>query len=159
MDWKKILVAVDFSPDSDAAIDAAFALARGTNGTITLLHVCELPAYSTPTVGMYVPSPELVQDLLQAAKATIEEYRQRCAAHGLAVDVACVVGLSASAEVVDYATTHGFDLIVIGSHGRTGVRRLLLGSVAERIVRTADRPVLTVHAHDGAPARAATDAR
>ncbi|HXU74313.1 MAG TPA: universal stress protein [Polyangia bacterium] len=155
MALRKILVAIDFSAESARAIDTALELVRGRGGTLTLLHVVELPAYSTPDLGMYVPSPELTDDLLRQAKRTLEDYRARCAAAGAEVEVACVAAASAVAnEIVEFAAAGGFDLIVVGSHGRRGLRRFMLGSVAEKVVRTADRPVLTVHARDGAEAAA-----
>ena len=156
MDFRKILVAIDFSPISDRAIDMALALGHSDGGKVTLLHVCELPAYSTPELSMYVPSPELTEEMTERAKETLEDYRLRCAAAGVTVDVACLLGTSVAPEIVDYAAAGDFDLIVVGSHGRRGLRRLVLGSVAERVVRTADRPVLTVRAHDAVVERRAT---
>ncbi|MCU1280974.1 MAG: UspA domain protein [bacterium] len=151
MNLKKILVATDFSSDSERAIDAALELARGNAGQVTLLHVCEPPAYSTPSsLSMYVPSPELIEDVINAARFALDKQRARCAAKGFTVDVAWTVG-APGAEIVRYAGGRAFDLIVVGSHGRRGFRRLMLGSVAETVVRTADRPVLTVH---GQPAAA-----
>jgi nucleotide-binding universal stress UspA family protein len=156
MEFSKILVAIDFSPDSNRAIDAALELVRSDGGKVTLLHVCELPAYSTPEYSMYVPSPELTEEMCQQAKETLEDYRLRCASAGVTVDVACLLGTSVAAEIVDYAAGGKFDLIVVGTHGRRGLRRLVLGSVAEKVVRTADRPVLTVHAHEAAVEHEAT---
>ena len=156
MDLRKILVAIDFSPDSDSAIDAALALLRvDRGGKLTLLHVCEMPAYSTPELSMYVPSPELIDELSRAAQRSLEGYRARCADSGVTVDLACLLGTSIATEIVDYASERDFDVIVVGSHGRRGIRRWVLGSVAEKVVRTADRPVLTVHEH-GAPASLGT---
>ena len=149
MELRKILVAIDFSAESRNAIDTALSLVRGRGGALTLLHVVELPAYSTPDLGMYVPSPELTSDLLRQAKRTLEDYRARCAAAGAEVEIACVAaGVSVASEIVEFAASGGFDLIVVGSHGRRGLKRFVLGSVAEKVVRTADRPVLTVHARD-----------
>ncbi|HXU73484.1 MAG TPA: universal stress protein [Polyangia bacterium] len=156
MDLQKILVAIDFSPDSDHAIDAALTLARSERSKIVLLHVCEPPPYSTPELGMYVPSPELMVDVLTRARRQLDRYRARCAANGADVDVVCIPMGFVADEIVDYASTHDFDLIVVGSHGRRGLRRFMLGSVAEKVVRTADRPVLTVHPHDVALAATAS---
>lgn len=155
MNMKKILVATDFSPESEPAIDAALELARGS-GRVTLLHVCEAPAYSTPSsLSMYIPAPELTEEVISAARFALDKRRARCAGKGFAVDVAWTMGTPAK-EIVRYASDHGFDLIVVGTHGLSGFRRLVLGSVAEAVVRTADRPVLTVHgpAHPTAEAHA-----
>ncbi|MGZ3406650.1 MAG: universal stress protein [Polyangia bacterium] len=152
MTLNKILVATDFSPDSEPAIDTALELARGPENKITLLHVCEPPAYSTPSsLSMYVPSPELTENVITTARFALDERRARCAKKGVNVDVAWIVG-SPAESIVGYAREHGFDLIVTGSHGRRGFRRLVLGSVAEAVVRTADRPVLTVHGPQGVTA-------
>ncbi len=150
MHFRKILVAIDFSPDSEQAIDAALALMHVEHGTLTLFHVCELPAYSTPELSMYVPSPELTEDLCKQAQRSLESYRAQCAERGARVNVAVLLGTSVAAEIVEFAAAQKFDLIVVGTHGRRGLRRLVLGSVAEKVVRTADRPVLTVRASRGA---------
>ena len=140
----RILVAIDFSADSEPALDAALDLARRNDGRVTLLHVCQPPPYSTPNYGMFVPSPDELADVLIGARQALVEYKKRCAAKGATVDTALVTGPPAE-EIVRYATVHDFDLVVVGSHGRRGFRRFVLGSVAEAVVRTADRPVLTVH--------------
>lgn len=129
MTLRKILVAVDFSAASEPAVEAALELARRSDGSVTLFHVCELPAYSSPGLGMYVPAPEMNADIAPPAAA-----------------------------IVRYASAHDFDLVVVGSHGRRGFRRLVLGSAAEAVVRTADRPVLTVHRHAGSDATAPASA-
>lgn len=149
MNLRRILVATDFSPDSEQAIDAALDLCRGSDATVTLLHVCEPLPYSTPELSMYVPSPELMADICADARRKLDARRAGCAARGSTVDTALVTGAPA-AEIVRYAADHQVDLIVVGSHGRRGFRRFVLGSVAEAVVRTADRPVLTVHAHQPA---------
>ncbi len=150
MNLRKILVATDFSPDSERAIDAALELAHGNGGQVTLLHVYEMPPHSTPYLGMYVPAPELTADIVADTRRALEAQKARRATEGVAIEIAWAAGTPASeaaAEIVRYAAEHDFDLIVVGSHGRRGFRRLVLGSVAEAVVRTADRPVLTVHAH------------
>jgi universal stress protein A len=143
MNLQKILVAIDFSPDSEPAIDAALELVRGQEAQVTLLHVCQPLPYSTPELGLYVPSPEIMADTLGEARRALAQYRARCAGAGATVTTALVTGSPAEA-IVRYASEHQIDLIVIGSHGLRGFRRFILGSVAEAVVRIADRPVLTV---------------
>ena len=155
MRLRKILAATDLTANSDAAISAALDLARSDGGNVTLLHVCELLPYSTPELGMYTPSPEMTADIIDNAKRSLERVRARSGGKGVAVEAAWVLGAPA-AEIVRYAAEHDFDLIVVGSHGRRGFRRLVLGSVAEAVVRTADRPVLTVHGQPAAPVEAST---
>jgi len=159
MSWKKILVATDFSRSSDAALEAAVMLARGVGGQVTVLHVCEPLPFSRPGLSMYVPSPELMADKVQSAKQRLEDIRARYARAGVAIDIACVEGGAASAEIVAYGEAHAFDVIVMGSHGRSGLAAVLLGSVAAHVVRTAHRPVLTVHANDVPVEQATADPR
>jgi nucleotide-binding universal stress UspA family protein len=147
MELRNILVATDFSPAAERALDTAIELARENGGRLTLLHVCEIPAYSTPTFSMYVPSPEQSGDIIAAARRGLDAAKERCAAAGIAADTAWVAGAPAS-EIVRFAAVRDFDIIVVGSHGRRGVRRFVLGSVADAVVRNADRPVLTVHEHE-----------
>ena len=149
MNLHKILVAIDFSRDSELAISAALDVAKAGDAKLTLLHVCEPIPYSTPDVSLYVPSPEMMADLLADARGALEVRKARCSAAGVKVETALVTG-SPAAEIVRYAAEHDFDLIVVGSHGRRGFRRLVLGSVAEAVVRTADRPVLTTHRPEAA---------
>jgi len=158
MDLQKILVAIDFSPSSQHVIEAALAFARGQSTRIVLLHVCEPPPHAARSRGLYFPSPELMVDALTHARRQLETYRTRCAVNGVDVDVACIPTEMVAEAIAGYATARGFDLIVVGSHGRRGLRRFMLGSVAEKVVRMADRPVLTVHAHDPTWAAAAANA-
>jgi nucleotide-binding universal stress UspA family protein len=143
MTMRKILVATDFSDGSARALDLALELARADGASVMILHVCQMPAFASPnTVGMYVPTPELVADILADARRALQALKARVEGSGVPVETDFVEGEPA-AEIVAYAEKHSFDLIVMGTHGRTGFRRLLLGSVAERVVRTAGRPVLT----------------
>jgi nucleotide-binding universal stress UspA family protein len=144
MELKNILVATDFSHAAGGALDTAIELARENGGRLTLLHVCELPPYSTPDLGMYIPSPEENADIIAMAKRGLEAEKERCTAAGIAAETAWVMG-TAAGEIVRFATARDVDVIVVGSHGRRGFRRFVLGSVAESVVRNADRPVLTVH--------------
>jgi nucleotide-binding universal stress UspA family protein len=131
---KKILFPTDFSHAGDAALSHAATLARESDATLLIVHVEEpLPAYVGE--GYYglpnPPNPE-VRRMLEAIKPP-EDVKY---AHVL------LVGDPAS-EIVRLATEEKVDLIVLGTHGRTGLTRLLMGSVAEQIVRRAACPVLT----------------
>jgi nucleotide-binding universal stress UspA family protein len=156
---RKILAATDFSPCSDAALDLAVDLARRQDATLTLLHVCELPSYTYFGGGVYVPSPELVEEIQKDAQRGLNAARARLAERGVVVDTRSIVGVPGH-EIVGFAREHGYDLIVVGTHGRRGLKRLLLGSVAETVVRTAEVPVLTARLPAGAArGTAATPAR
>jgi nucleotide-binding universal stress UspA family protein len=141
----KILVPTDFSESADAALAYAKTLAGCLGASLHLLHVFSDsygPAVYVPEV--YVPVPE------EARQRAIEEARARLAERLDADEEtyfrgtrAIVTGLTAR-QIVTYAADHGMTLIVMGTHGRRGVAHLLLGSVAEHVVRTALCPVLTV---------------
>jgi nucleotide-binding universal stress UspA family protein len=119
---REILAATDFSEQGEAAIRTALAYAAALRARVHLLHV----------------SWPLERDVSRALQRYADE-----AGPGTRVVVATAGGDPAR-EIVKYATRHGIDLIVLGGHGRSGVSRALLGSVAERVARTAPCPVLTV---------------
>jgi len=146
----RILVPTDFSETSDAALDFAKTIAPTFGASLHLLHVFEDPFVTGPfAVETYAPLPPATRSALLDDAASRLAHRlppaDRQRFHGT-TDV--VIGFSAPA-IVDYAREHDIDLIVIGTHGRTGMAHLLLGSVAERVVRTAACPVLTVHKERG----------
>lgn len=141
--FQRILVATDFSPDAGRALELGAAMTRSFGGTLTLLHVCQMPAYSFANGAMYVPAPELVADILRDADESLR--KAKASVTGVAVETVRVEGEPAG-EIVRWAADHGVDLIVVGTHGRRGLKRLLLGSVAEHVVRAAGCAVLTVRA-------------
>jgi nucleotide-binding universal stress UspA family protein len=142
----RILVPTDFGEAADAALDYGITLAAHFDAELVLLHVTEeLQATYLGAEG-YVPDlSDLQGELETAAKDRANDWLRRATG----VRTAHVVRSSnAPAQtIVDYATESGADLIVLGTHGRSGVPRLVMGSVAERVVRTAPCPVLTVHGH------------
>lgn len=143
---KKILVPTDFGAGSDAALSYAIDLGRKLEAEIVLLHVFDLPVVGLPDGG-FVLSPELVTSLGEGAKQGVERLARDHASSGVRV-----VGMTKQGEtwrgIVESAEEVGADLVVMGTHGRRGLPRALLGSVAEKVVRTAPCPVLTVHAKD-----------
>jgi nucleotide-binding universal stress UspA family protein len=145
MSLKKILVATDFSPEASAALDVALELAHASGGAVTLLHIVQMPAYSFANGTLYVPSPELVDDIIGDARRALDSVKQRCLERGSAVETHWAQG-DPAAEIVRFADERGFDIIVVGTHGRRGLRRLMLGSVAEQVLRAAAQPVVSVRA-------------
>jgi nucleotide-binding universal stress UspA family protein len=139
--FKHILVPTDFGDCADHALDVAVALAKSLNAKLTLLHVCELPvsAYAMYAQGLYFPMDSLEAAAAKALESATVRLKERhpgaesALRSGTAVDQL----LATQAEI-------GADLIVMGTHGRRGVSRMLLGSVAEKTVRLATVPVLTV---------------
>lgn len=143
MRLERILVPTDFSASSEQALDFAMALARDTGATLLLLHVAEpLPLYSDMPYSV-VQEPDL------------PELRQRLHSISVAAQIPTerhvVVGAAAD-EILELAKQERADLIVMGTHGRTGLSRVLMGSVAEVVMRRAPCPVLTVKATAAVPA-------
>jgi len=140
MGFKKILVATDFSDYAARAIEYAEVLCKQFGSEILLLHVIESFTYSL-TDSMTVIGHD--QALSATAEALLENLQNRLLAEGFSVEGVVTHG-RAYKEIVEKATEEASDLIVIGSHGRTGMEQLLLGSVAEKVVRLANCPVLTI---------------
>lgn len=147
MNAKKILFPTDFSTSSDAGLRHATALARESGATLLIAHVEEPPlAYGGGEMYYGVPNPDhaAIREMLQAVLPTSPDVKYE---HRL------IVGEPAS-EIVRLAEQDGVDLIVMGTHGRTGLKRMLMGSVAEAVVRRATCPVFTFKATAPAAATA-----
>lgn len=143
--FKQILVPVDFSPHSDEAIQMAAELSRRFDASVTLAHVYEVVAYALPE-GYVIQTATQLADLLTEFSKLLASAKQKAEAAG-ALRVATTQLQGAAAwQIADFAKEKGFDLIVMGTHGRTGLKHALLGSVAERVLRMAHCPVLTVKA-------------
>lgn len=142
--FRRILVATDFSETSRRAIEVAAAMARDSGAELQVVHVSELPVYGEFTYPM-----DLVASLAEAARARLDDLILSLrdvipGAQGLLRSgIASEQILAAAAEV------HA-DLVVVGTHGRRGFAHALIGSVAERIVRTSEIPVLTVSGREAA---------
>jgi nucleotide-binding universal stress UspA family protein len=141
---KNILVATDFSEPSGVAMAYGRDLARNYNARLHVLHVVG-PDMALVTEAAFVTSLDDLEEVGRrelASRITDEDRTQLNA-------VASVESGSNIAErICEYARTHSIDLIVTGTHGRGAVQHFLMGSVAERVVRFAPCPVLTVHAHE-----------
>jgi nucleotide-binding universal stress UspA family protein len=136
-----VLVATDFGEASDTALNYGRALARTFGSRLHLLHVTENVYMKTVGGDAYVTVfPDLQKDVDDAARKQLEERVDA----DTPTTVVLLTSNTAAASIVEYAKTHSIDLIVVGTHGRGAVAHLLMGSVAERIVRAAPCPVLTV---------------
>jgi nucleotide-binding universal stress UspA family protein len=143
LEWKKILCPVDFSDASRDALRVACELARRFDGEVTVFHAYPLPGYTLPE-GTVLPATGMLQELAAQTDALLTKWRAEALVDGAPrVAVAKSVGEPAS-EIVEAAEDGKFDAIVVGTHGRTGLAHVLLGSVAERVVRRATMPVVTV---------------
>lgn len=134
---KRILCPVDFSSHSSAAIQYASYLASAMDARIYFLHVEEaIPAFDEGFSGYTASISDLDADEGELLKIAPTE-------PGIDYEHYSLVGHAAE-TILEFAKTHDIDMIVMGTHGRTGVVRLVLGSVAEMVVRRADCPVLTI---------------
>jgi nucleotide-binding universal stress UspA family protein len=138
--FKNILVATDFGEASQLALEYARVLADRFDAGLRILHVVETPA----PMGTELSLPDLTATNARA----LQEAQQRLAEPMNRVPGDDVIGQvlvgNAAAKIVEYAADHDVDLIVMGTHGRRALARLVMGSVAERVVRTAPCPVFTV---------------
>jgi len=141
-----VVVATDFSHSSRAAIAAANLIGQSFGARITLVHVYDPTPLMPPAV---IPNPvrmdsSIGQELEQAAKKELHRIREEELDASLEVKIAVVQHPSAHRAICDLAREEGADLVIVGTHGRTGIRHVLLGSVAERVVRHCHTSVLTV---------------
>jgi len=135
----RILVPTDFSPSSEQALNYARGLAQQLGASLHLLHTV-----NRPLLAEGLAAEAAIAEGTAIGSAFVEEAKTRFLT--LAPDAASaeVVFGYAAPSIVDYASQLGVDLIVMGSHGRTGIAHILMGSVAEAVMRTAPCPVLTV---------------
>lgn len=141
---RRILVPTDFSPGAAAAVDLAAEMAKAFGASITLLHVVAVPANYAPYPLIPLPG-EWIRGMRDDASRRLEQERAR------------VAGPSTSSEVRDGRADEGilaaavegkYDLVVMGTHGWSGLKHALLGSVAERVVRHSPVPVLTIRGRE-----------
>ena len=142
-----ILVPVDFSAHSDRAFRYAATLAHRLGAKLALLHVVEDPLVTGAwNAEVYVPNvPELLNNLISGAERQLATLKESATALGVTTETAVITGRPAH-TIVEQAKDGGFDLIVMGTHGRTGLSHVVMGSVAERVVQKANCPVLTMRA-------------
>lgn len=141
MEFRRILVPIDFSEPSEKAVEAACDLARLAGGRVELLHVCPVDPRVYPFG--WILSEGAERDIKAAAEKALEEWRQRAEGRGVEVGATVLLGI-ASETISSIAREREADLIVMGTRGRTGLEHVVLGSVAERTLRLAPCPVLTV---------------
>jgi nucleotide-binding universal stress UspA family protein len=139
--FKRIVCATDFSDTAEAAWELATELGRTHQAALVLVHVfIELPVYPEVAVASI---QRVWEEQRRWAEEQLAERIEVAAGRGLAARYLLRTG-TAPEEIVRTATDEHADLVVVGTHGRTGLDRLMIGSVAERVVRVAPCPVLTV---------------
>jgi nucleotide-binding universal stress UspA family protein len=141
---KRMLVPTDFSAASDIAFGYALDLAARLGCSLHLVHVIDDTSFATAYPdGFYVELPGLRVQLTEEANRRLTTMAQKCSAAEVTATTETVVGRPARV-IADIAQSRGTDLIVMGTHGRSGFAHMVLGSVAERMVRVAPCAVLTV---------------
>ena len=152
--FKQIIVPIDGSECAAKAIDIAAVLAKEQGATCTVCMVVDI----AQAAALGFATPDLVSGWLKTVQEQAEVIVLEAAAHltvkGVAAKTEVVVGHPTDA-ILQVAKKHHGDIIVMGSHGRTGLRRLFLGSVAEGVLRSADIPVLVVRQTGAKAAQAA----
>lgn len=142
--YTKILVPTDFSESAAEALLTAIDVAARYGASITLVHVFEPIVYPFPEATGFSSILNLA-DVIRDIEALLEKAKQSAIAAGAKDVTAHQLQGHPPSEIADYAKAGGFDLIVMGTHGRRGLSHLMIGSVAERVVRFAPCAVLTVH--------------
>jgi nucleotide-binding universal stress UspA family protein len=142
MHIRHILVPTDFSDGSNQAFATALDMAQASGARLTLFHVNHVPTTVFPDVILPI-APELEENLEHSVQLVLDQWCERARAAGVEADTRTAFGATHT-EICAAADDIGADLIVIGTHGRSGWSHALLGSVAEKVVRKAPCPVLTV---------------
>lgn len=153
--FSRILVPMDFSAPSDAALDYARGVAMRFDASLHLLHVADDPYRALYGGQVFVPEVErLRRQIVNDAAGRLKARLTASDVTDCEATVDAIIGTPAG-SIVEYAGGHGIDLIVMGTHGRGGMSHVLMGSITERVIRTAPCPVLTVREAPTPVARAA----
>lgn len=148
--YDEILVPTDGSEAAERAVEHAVDLASTYDARVHALYVVDASVYATLDTGAEM----VMESLEEEGEAAVGAIEAAAAERGVPVVTEVTTG-SAHDAILDYAADNDVDLVVMGTHGRTGFDRYLLGSVTERVVRTSDVPVLTVRMADEAEDEAA----
>lgn len=141
-DLHRILVPTDFTETSEHALDWALSLAERLGASVTVMHSYEIPIAGFPD-GAIIATPEIATRIAEASREALTQTLDRRKGRGVPMDAILREGV-AWEEINAVADAIDADLVVIGTHGRRGLARALLGSVAENVVRTAHRPIVTI---------------
>jgi nucleotide-binding universal stress UspA family protein len=144
--FQKILAPTDFSEPSARALEYALDLVE-SGGKVIVCHVVDDTPLTYGYVGLATPAEELRTAMSREAGGELDKFGPKTGERGVAVERLLVHG-TPFLEIIRLARNEGVDLIVMGTHGRTGIRQVLIGSVAEKVVRKAPCPVLVVREHD-----------
>ncbi len=142
MKINQILVPTDFSENATSAMDYAVALAKQCSATLHLLHTPVVPTYLLMDLS-YSPGPEAVTRILNDSQEALDAQAKQLSEAGIEHFTAIREG-TAHEVIGAYAKEHDIDLVIMGTHGRTGVVKLMYGSVTERVVKTVHTPIIVV---------------
>lgn len=157
--FRKILVPIDGSSTSNRGLDEAIGLARDQRAKICLVHVVDELIVSGGADGIAYMPPDYVDDFIRSLRVGGKKLLARAQAkvrkHGVAVEAVLLetVGSRVADVIVKQAKQWGADVIVLGTHGRRGLRRVVMGSDAEMVLRETNLPVLLVRSPQGARKR------
>ncbi len=140
---KRILVPTDFSDYSRYALHYAKAFAQSFQAQLILMHCCEHSVLGAGTEAYHFSVPEYIAKVEENEKSALEELAADLTAQGFNVIAVFAVGAAPTA-IVEAASEHDVDMIIIATHGRTGFSHMVFGSTAEKVVRLSPCPVLTV---------------
>jgi nucleotide-binding universal stress UspA family protein len=140
--FRKILAPTDFSEHSALALETAMDLAR-PGGTVILCHVVDDAPLTYGYIGVAVPTQEMLARLAKEAEREMQALKPKVERPEITLERRVVHG-NPFLEIVRVAEEESVDLIVLGTHGRTGIKHFLIGSVAEKVLRKAPCPVLVV---------------
>ena len=144
--FENILVPVDFSDHSTAAFETAVEMAKAFGAKIRLLHCYQIQTGGISPYGVVLP-PNYYSEIRCAAARQLKEWKEKVTPEGVEVEASLSSG-NPSQAILNAVEEIGADLIVLGTRGLTGIKHVMLGSVAERTVRMAPCPVLTVKASE-----------
>ena len=140
--FRSILVPIDGSDSSTRALETALKLAKDQKSSVTALYVVQKPAIADPfDVSM---TGEILESMEQYGKELLNTAKIKAEAMGIKIDTDVTSGYTVANTIVEYARDGGYDLIVMGTRGRSGVQRVLLGSVAFGVITYANCAVLIV---------------
>jgi universal stress protein A len=143
MNIQKILIPFDFSEHSEKACNWAVGMAEKWHARILLLHVVPRPTYPPVLMGSHFNAADFEAGLRAEAETRVQEFAAKARPGSVPIDLKVMIG-EPSWDICKVAEEEHCDLVVMGSHGRTGLGHVLLGSVAERVVRLSPCPVLVV---------------
>lgn len=134
--WQRILIATDGSKYSNVAAEKAINFAKSYGGELKVISIVEVPS------SVYGIAPGAVEDMIKQAKGYVEDIRKKAEATGIKAETSIIEGEEAYQKICELAREQNINTIFLGSHGRTGLKRLLMGSVAEKVIGYSPCPVL-----------------